>query len=185
MCCILCNTLLLHFTCLMNRLLVVLFATLSLFSNAFAQTRLTVGSEAPSFSASSMDGNCYDLNELRGSVVVLTFWSTKCEICRHEFPKVNQIVDKYAGKNVVFLALTMENEAKIEAYTRRNRLASQILPNSFGIVLKYADRTRDGSLDMGFPSYFVIDKNGLVQYRASGFDKTASLASAIDRSAGK
>lgn len=128
-----------------------------------------------------MEGKSYDLAELRGNVVVLTFWSTKCEICRHEFPKINQIVDKNAGKNVVFLALTMENEAKVESYVQKNRLASQILPNSFGVVLQYADRTRDGSLDMGFPSFFVIDKEGILQYRSSGFDRTQSLASAIDR----
>jgi peroxiredoxin len=149
------------------------------------QTSLKVGSPAPAFSGNSMDGKSYDLSELRGSVVVLTFWSTRCEICRHEFPKVNQVVDRYSGMNVVFLALTMENEAKVEAYTQKNRLASQILPNSFGVVLQYADRTKDGSLDMGFPSFFVIDKNGLVQYRSSGFDRTPALASAIERVAAK
>ncbi len=149
------------------------------------QTSLKIGSEAPAFSGNSMDGLAFDLTELRGSVVVLTFWSTKCEICRHEFPKVNQIVDRNAGKHVVFLALTMENEAKVEAYTQRNRLASHILPNSFGVVLQYADRTRDGSLDMGFPSFFVIDRDGVLQYRSSGFDRTQSLASAIERLASK
>ncbi len=148
---------------------------------ASGQTSLKVGSPAPAFTGNSMEGKSYDLAELRGNVVVLTFWSTKCEICRHEFPKINQIVDKNAGKNVVFLALTMENEAKVESYVQKNRLASQILPNSFGVVLQYADRTRDGSLDMGFPSFFVIDKEGILQYRSSGFDRTQSLASAIDR----
>lgn len=165
--------------------LAALFFLVSIAFAASGQTSLKVGSHAPVFTGTSMDGKSYDLGELRGSVVVLTFWSTRCEICRHEFPKVNQVVDKYLGKNVVFLALTMENEAKVEAYTQKNRLASQILPNSFGVVLQYADRTKDGSLDMGFPSFFVIDKEGVVQYRSSGFDRTQALAAAVDRFATK
>src|SRR6187399_2752326 len=129
----------------MKHLLSIGFLSISLSVAAFAQTSLKVGSPAPAFVGNSMDGKSYDLNELRGSVVVLTFWSTRCEICSNEFPKVNQIVDKYSGKNVVFLALTTENDAKVESYTQKNRLSSIILPNSFGILLQYADRTQDGS----------------------------------------
>jgi hypothetical protein len=32
---------------------------------------------------------------------------------------------------------------------------------------------------MGFPSFFVIDQSGVVQYRSSGYDKTGPLDSAI------
>lgn len=169
----------------MKRILAITFFTISLCIAATAQTSLKIGEAAPAFSAASMDGTNFDLDKLRGSVVVLTFWSTKCEICRHEFPKVDQVVQSYNGRNVIFLALTMENEEKVQTYLRKNTLASQILPNSFGVVLKYADRTRDGSLDMGFPSFFVIDQNGLVQYRSSGFNKTSALSSTIERLAGK
>ena len=91
--------------------------------------------------------NCvYNLDELRGNVVVMTFWSTKCEICRSEFPKLNRLIKSLDGKKVIFLSLTMENEAKIEPYLKKNPLDSHVLPNSFGILLQYADRTRDGNL---------------------------------------
>lgn len=165
----------------MKRLLAITFAAISMCTTVLPQTSLKVGAEAPAFAATSMDGTNYDLNDLRGSVVVLTFWSTKCEICRHEFPKVNQLVQVYSSTNVVFFALTMENEAKVAEYIRKNRLTPQILPNSFGVVLQYADRTPDGSLGMGFPSFFVIDQSGIFQFRSSGFDKTIALASAINR----
>ncbi len=163
----------------------IAFLLLILSFTAVAQTSLKIGSQAPAFSGNAMDGTCNDLSELRGKVVVLTFWSTKCEICRHEFPKVNQMVKVYENRNVVFLALTMENEAKVEAYLQKNQLAPTILPNSFGVVLQYADRTADDRVDMGFPSFFVIDKAGTIQYRSSGFDRTASLNAAIERLASK
>lgn len=167
----------------MRTLLSVAFLLSSL--TAVAQTQLTVGSPAPVFSGTTMDGTCTDLGELRGKVVVLTFCSTKCEICRHEFPKVNQLVKSYENRNVVFLALTMENEAKVKAYLKNNHLSQTILPNSFGVVLQYADRTADERIDLGFPSFFVIDKTGTIQYRATGFDRTTSLKTAIERLAEK
>lgn len=146
---------------------------------ATSQTRLNVGANAPVFSAAAMDGRQFDMNELRGSVVVLTFWSTKCFICQHEFPKMNQVVRSFDGKKVVFLSLTMENESKVESFVRSNPIAAEIVPNSFGVLLQYADRDKRGYLDMGFPSYFVIDQSGLVQFRSSGYDKTGLLSDAI------
>lgn len=148
--------------------------------SGFSQTGLRVGSSVPAFSASALDGTQYDLNELRGSVVVLTFWSTKCYICQQEFPKMNQVVRNYNSKKVVFLALTMENEAKVEGFLKSNQIASTIVPNSFGVLLQYADRDKRGYLDMGFPSYFVIDQQGVLQHRASGWDKLGQLSSTVD-----
>lgn len=159
----------------------IIVVFVSLFAIAgFSQTALRVGSGAPMFSAASLDGTQYDMNELRGSVVVLTFWSTKCYICQQEFPKMNQVVRSYDGKKVVFLALTMENETKVEGFLRSNKIDSTIVPNSFGVLLQYADRDKRGYLDMGFPSYFVVDQQGVLQHRASGWDKIGQLTSSID-----
>lgn len=145
-----------------------------------AQTSLQVGSSVPGFSAPGLDGTQYDLNELRGSVVVLTFWSTKCAICQHEFPGLNQLVHNYDGKKVVFLALTMENESKVESFLKSNPVASQIVPNSFGVLLQYADRDKRGFINMGFPSYFVIDQQGILQHRSSGWDRLGLVSSTVD-----
>lgn len=112
---------------------------------------------------------------------MLTFWSTKCEICHSEIPKMNQIVDRYKGKDVVFLALTMENEAKVNPYLRKNPFNYTILTNGFGVVLKYANMSKDGGINMGFPSYFLINKQGAIHLRSEGWDKTQSLDNQISR----
>ena len=160
--------------------------TIALITVAFAvsvlsQTSLKVGAQAPSFSGAALDGTIYKLDDLRGKTVVLTFWSSRCAICRSELPKLNQVVKGFEGKNVVFLSLTMENESIVEAYIKTNRVEARILPNSFGVVLQYADRDRNGNLDMGFPSFFVVDNSGRINYRAGGYDKTEALSTAIAR----
>lgn len=148
---------------------------------ALSQTNLKPGELAPTFTSSSLDGNFYDISALRGSVVVVTFWSTRCAICHSEIPMLNKLTSRYAGKNVVFLALTTENEERIAPYLRSNPFKFKILPNSFGVLLQYTDRTKDGNLDMGYPAFYVVDKAGKIAYRSSGYDKTAPLAAAIDR----
>ena len=163
------------------RIFVIIFLTFVFAVSALSQTRLKVGATAPLFTATALDGTGYNLNELRGSVVVLTFWSTKCAICRSELPKLNRLVKSFEGKNVVFLALTMENDGWVAAYVKNNPLEAHVLPNSLGTVLQYADRDRSGNLDMGFPSFFVINTSGKIEFRSSGYDKTESLNAAISR----
>lgn len=148
---------------------------------AFAQQNLQVGQAAPDFSATALDGRSVNLKDLKGKVVVLTFWSTRCEICHNEIPKMNQIVGRYRDKDVVFLALTMENSAKVQPYLQKNPFSYTILPNGFGVVLKYANLSKDGSINMGFPSYFVINKAGQIDHKSEGWDKTPDLDARISK----
>ncbi len=148
---------------------------------SYAQQNLKPGETAPDFSAQSLDGKTYSMNELQGKVVMLTFWSTRCAICQAEIPKLNQVADRYKDKDVVFLALTMENQARIEPFLKRNPFNFNILPNGFGIFLKYANMDKNGNINMGFPSYFLINKKGYIALRAEGWDKSNNIDSQISR----
>ncbi len=150
-------------------------------ASAFAQQSLQPGSTAPDFNAEAIDGKVYNLSQLQGKVVVLTFWSTRCQICHSELPKLNDVARRYGDKDVVFLAATMENQAKVEPYLKKNPFNFNVLPNSFGMILKYADMDRSGNIDIGFPAYFLIDRRGRVALKSSGWDKTARLESQISQ----
>lgn len=163
------------------RTFLTILLTFLLAAAAFGQQNLRPGQAAPDFAAQALDGRTYNLKDLQGKVVMLTFWSTRCEICRAEIPKLNGIVDRYRGKDVVFLALTMENQAKIDPFLKKNPFNFNILPNGFGVVLKYANLDAAGNINMGFPSYFLIDKKGAIESRAEGWDKSAVLESKISR----
>lgn len=146
-----------------------------------AQQSIQPGNAAPDFNAESLDGKTYNLSQLQGKVVVLTFWSTRCQICHSELPKLNEMSKRYTDKEVVFLAATMENQARIEPYIKKNPFNFNILPNSFGVILKYADMDRSGNINIGFPAYFLIDQQGRVALKSNGWDKTAKLDSQISQ----
>lgn len=165
----------------MRKTILTLAILLLASSAVFAQQVLRPGEPAPEFSGQSLDGTLYDLQQLQGKVVVLTFWSTRCQICHSEIPNLNRVADRYRGKDVVFLAVTMDNQAKVEPYIKRNPFNFTILPDSFGVMLKYADKDRAGNLNMGFPAHFLISRKGLIALRTDGWDKAANLDMQISK----
>ena len=144
----------------------------------FAQKGKTL---AENFSATTMDGQTVELDSLKGKVVLITFWSTTCAICESEIPKLNQMAGNYKDKNVVFLGLTTDNPMRVESFLKTKPFSFNIIPSSFGVLLKYADRDRSGNISMGYPAYFLVNQAGEIEMKDSGWDKTQKLDSQINR----
>ncbi len=140
-----------------------------------------VGTVAESFNGTTLEGQDINLDEFRGKVVVMTFWSTKCAICHEEIPKLNRLVDKYTGREVVFWGLTMEGETRINLYLQKKPFKFTIVPNSLGVLLRYADKDNQGNPNMAFPAYFVVSPTGELEYKSNGWDKIGKIEAEINR----
>src|SRR5216110_3791564 len=66
-----------------------------------------VGSQAPSFSLTSLDGTTVKSSALKGSVVVLNFWATWCQPCMSEIPELKQVATSAKAK-VIGIALDQD-----------------------------------------------------------------------------
>ncbi len=157
-----------------SKILLCLVFVLCLSFAAFAQKPL-----AENFSMMAMDGQTVELESLKGKVVLMAFWTTRCPICDSEIPKLNQMANTYKGKDVVFLGLTTDNPTRVESFLKMKPFNFNIIPSSFGVLLKYADRDPSGNIAMGYPAYFLINQNGEIELKASGWDKTKKLDSQI------
>src|SRR5262252_3529632 len=62
----------------------------------------------PEFQVAKLDGGSITASDLRGKVVLLDFWATWCDPCKDEIPDYNALQEKYAGKDVQILGVTME-----------------------------------------------------------------------------
>jgi peroxiredoxin len=156
------------------RALLVFFLLLGLSALSFAQAY------APNFSATSTEGKTVELAAMKGKVVLLTFWSTRCAICQNEIPNLNRLARNYAGNDVVFLAATTEDGNLVRSYLRHQPFNFQIMPDSFGIMLKYSRPDAVGRVQIAYPAYYLIDRRGRLQYHDYGWDKTGPIADAID-----
>lgn len=159
------------------KLIVSLFLVLVFSCVGFSQQ--SVGAAAHNFSETTLSGENIELRQLQGKVVVLTFWSTKCQICLAEIPKLNKLVSKYNGRDVVFIGLTMNYPEMVQSYLRKKPFDFKIIPNGFAVLMKYADRDSQNRLNMGYPAHFVVDRDGKVVLKTNGFKKADSLDNKI------
>lgn len=147
------------------------------------------GLTAPQFTLKAMNGTEYNLENLRGKIVVVNLWGTFCPPCIAEMPHLNKLVKKYKNKNVIFLAPTPDDKAALPVFLQNNPFNYQVLPNAFDVIGKYAphkkteDSQKKGGFMMLLPAHLVIDQKGTVTYHEWGFrkDTTEKLSAEIKR----
>ena len=87
----------------------------------FAVDLLKVGTEAPDFALSTLDGKTVKLSDMRGKYVVLDFWASWCPDCRRDLPSVGALHKTYSARGVEFVGVSFddkkENLVKAEADT--------------------------------------------------------------------
>lgn len=116
-----------------------------------------------------------------GKVVLVDFWASWCEPCRHSFPWMNDMQKKYANDGLVIVAVNVDNDrAAAERFLDENPTELEI---------RYDD---DRSLARRFevvamPSSFLLDENGQVVEQHMGFKvlKQDEYEAAIKAALGK
>lgn len=147
------------------------------------------GQPAPLFKAANMEGTEYDLEKLRGKIVIVNLWGTFCAPCIAEMPKLNGLAEKYKDKNVVFLAPAADDKTLLDGFLKKNEFKYQVLPSSFGIIEQYAPHRKgktpdeSGSFVMALPTHLIIDADGRIIKHFWGYsEKTADeLAETIEK----
>lgn len=113
-----------------------------------------VSKPAPLFTTKDIEGQEVDLAALKGKVVVLNFWFIGCYACVQEMPELNETVQAYQRKDVVFLGLTFDKAQNTKAFLQRTRFDYRIIAEAKPIIDLYGGG--------GFPRNIVIDKTGTV-----------------------
>lgn len=66
---------------------------------------------APEFEVERLDGSKVTLGELRGKFVVVNFWATWCEPCIREWPQLDRLAERLAGRaDVEILAISVDQD---------------------------------------------------------------------------
>ena len=130
---------------------------------------------APSFTAKTLSGETFTNQSIRGSVVLLQFWTTWCPVCREDQPAVDSISSEFSAQGLVVLAVDVhEPEATVRQYLReRPRSCPIVLTQDTDLVAKYQPHS--------FPFYVALDRDGNVAGTQSGGGGQESLRHLLRR----
>lgn len=100
-------------------------------------------------------------------ILILDFWYTSCMPCIEAIPHLNKLYEKYKN-NVEIIGVnpvetTTTSTKKIEAFLKRTPVNYPIL---------FVEKAIQDSFKVKvFPSLYIIDKNGVIQYSKLGTSK--------------
>ncbi|MBA3613871.1 MAG: redoxin domain-containing protein [Nitrospirales bacterium] len=151
-----------------------LFGMISVFSYfstlSFAKT--TPASDI--ISSTWINSEPLKMEDLRGKVVMVEFWTFGCWNCRNIEPYVKEWHEKYATKGLVVIAVHSPefkyeyDVEKVKAYIQEHRIPYAVpIDNEFRNWRQYRNRY--------WPTLYLIDKRGSLQYTKIGegsYEKT-------------
>jgi len=142
------------------------------------------GTPAPEATFKDLDGKDVPLSQFKGKVVLVNFWATWCEPCQVEIPWLIEMQQKYSSKGFTILGVDVDDEGNnvVSAYTAKERfnVNGQKLAMNYPI-LRGNDAVADkfGGL-LGYPTSFLISRDGKVVKKFQGLISYAEIANAIE-----
>jgi peroxiredoxin len=130
---------------------------------------------APGSSFVTLDGQYFTLQDLRGKVVFLDFWTTWCQPCREALPALKALANKMSGEPFVMVGISVDrSRAEAAAYVEKEAIP----------WAEHWDEKGSASRAFGvsqYPTHFVINHEGRIVHRDSGWRdaSSAELASVI------
>ena len=117
---------------------------------------LVVGQPAPSITLTTLDGQHISSADLRGKVVILTFWATWCGPCREELPLLSRYARAHARDGLVVLGFSLDSPEQLG----KVRAVADTL--SFPVGLLGDPHVAGYGRIWHLPVSFVIDRRGLL-----------------------
>lgn len=130
----------------------------------FSHTPFKPRIAAPAMKLKDTDGQTVELAKLRGKVVIVNFWATWCPPCRREFPSMERLRLKMAGKPVVILGV---NEGETVDMIDQFNSTLDLQPQ-FPILIDLEGDAMAPWPVRGLPTTFFVDKQGRLAHSAIG-----------------
>jgi thiol-disulfide isomerase/thioredoxin len=132
---------------------------------------------APDFSFTTHENENLSNAALRGKVVLLDFWGTWCPPCRESIPVTRNLQKKYADKNLQIVGISSDDDEDVwKTFIKAQQM-------TWSEYIDLSGKVQESFKIDSFPTYILLDKDGVIRYRRSGFGEgtQAELEEAIDK----
>lgn len=116
---------------------------------------LSNGKPAPGFSYKDNKGKMVSLNDFRGKYIYIDVWSTTCGPCRKGLPKLEELIENYKNRNIVFLGVSLDSKIeKWQKFVEENNMKGiQLFAEGWN-----SQFVKDYAIESN-PRFILIDKN--------------------------
>jgi tetratricopeptide (TPR) repeat protein len=135
---------------------------------AQAQTWLIEPLKAPEFALSDLSGNTRELKSFRDSFVLISFWGTRSERSLDQLRALQRHGSEVLAGRVAILAVNVDNPESVPAarsFAHREGLSFPVLlatEEVVGIYNIFYRHLFDRRRDLGIPTSFLLDKEGMI-----------------------
>lgn len=141
---------------------------------ALAAPGWTGGKSAPDFNLKDvLQGKDYTLNQYKGKVVLINFFTFFCGPCRDEMPDLNKIQQEMKGKGFETLGIALSSDpTQIRFLVKQLGLDYPVLIGDENVSKAY------GNIEV-VPTTFIIDKQGNIVHKVLGTRKKEEFVKMI------
>jgi thiol-disulfide isomerase/thioredoxin len=123
-----------------------------------------IGTAAPNFSLTDLNGNVVTLEQFKRKAVLLNFWAPWCIPCREELPELDRLNKEYGKDGFQVIGISVDDSQEdVGTFLRK-------VPVSFPILLDGGD-VNEAYLVTGLPTGFIVGRDGIIRYVHRGFGK--------------
>ena len=126
-----------------------------------AKANKLIGKPSPDFDYENHKGGKTKLSDLKGKYVYIDLWATWCGPCRGEIPYLQKVEEKYHGKNIEFVSISIDKAKDNEKWKKF------VVDNKLGGTQLFADKDWESAFVTsygvtGIPRFILIDPKGNV-----------------------
>lgn len=123
---------------------------------------LTVGTDAPAFTAKDTNGNTVSLSDFAGKIVVLYFYpKDDTPGCTKQACSFRDASAEYQGKDIVVLGVSADDEVSHQEFTQKYNLNFPLLADTDKALIKAYDVDGGGYAKR---VTYIIDGNGKITH---------------------
>lgn len=120
----------------------------------------------PSLHLPDLQGRTQSLYQWSGRILVINLWASWCPPCRAEMPGFSRLQEKYAGKNVQFVGIALDQPENVAEFARGTPVSYPLLLANNSHLPVFADLgNRAGSL----PFTVIFTPDGQLRHIHRGY----------------
>jgi cytochrome c biogenesis protein CcmG, thiol:disulfide interchange protein DsbE len=127
-----------------------------------------IGEPAPALHATELDGQTFDLAQMRGKVVIVNFWATWCGPCRVEMPALDTFYRAFRDRGLVLIGVS------VDRWSDRGKVGRVMRDLSYPAAMINEASADDFPRPTEIPITYVVDRAGVLRAIMRGEDGTAT-----------